>query len=108
MTESWASFHGRGESSLHPALTSREDKFYTTSWAGKPPSSLLCCYTWSISCRSLVGVISVAILASLPCVSNTGDLETSMASHRVPQTILLSVLLLSWSLASCWVVFLRG
>lgn len=33
---------------------------------------------------------------------------TSMASCRAPSAILLGVLLLSWSLASCWVLFLWG
>lgn len=33
---------------------------------------------------------------------------TSTASCRAPSAILLGVLLLSWSLASCWVVFLWG
>lgn len=52
-------------------------------------------------------VMSVLILALLPHVSST-EAWTSVASCRAPLTILLGVLLLSWSLASCWVVFLWG
>lgn len=67
-------WHG-WESRFPPDLASREDRLCTTGWAGQLPSSLHCCYTWSISCRSLVGVMSVVILASLPCVGSTEGLD---------------------------------
>lgn len=83
VTKSQASFHGTEEITAFILMSSREDKLYTTRWAGKLPSSLLCCFTWSIGAGLLL-VLSPVTVASLPCVGSTGDSEASTASRRVP------------------------
>lgn len=81
-------------------LASREDRLCTTGWAGQPPSSLHLVHQLQVSCWC--DVCGDSGLTPM-CEQHRGPGHPWLHAEPLQQAKLMS-----WSLTSCWVVFLWG